>query len=71
MTVGELYNVLKKAIDSGEATLNSGVYFKHGYSQRSRIPIIDPISESEIDSDGDLILVRLGVKKGYDSKNFN
>lgn len=53
-----MYNVLEKAIDSGKATLNSDVYFRHGYSQRSRIPIIDPISETEIDSDGDLILIR-------------
>lgn len=45
MTIEELYNVLEKAIDSG-------------YSQRSRIPIIDPISETEIDSEGDLILIR-------------
>ena len=58
MTIEELYNVLEKAIDSGEATLNSDVYFRHGYSQRSRIPIIDPIHETEIDSDGDLILIR-------------
>ena len=54
MTISELYNVLEKAIDSGEATLNSDVYFREGYSQRSRIPI----SESEIDSDGDLILTK-------------
>lgn len=58
MTIEELYNVLEKAIDSGEASLNSDVYFRHGYSQRSKIPIIDPISESEIDSDGDLILTK-------------
>ena len=58
MTISELYNVLEKAIDSGEATLNSDVYFRYGYKQKSRIPIIDPISESEIDPDGDLILVR-------------
>jgi hypothetical protein len=58
MTIEELYNVLEKAIDSGEATLDSGVYFSYGYSQRSRIPIIDPISETEIDSEGDLILIR-------------
>lgn len=58
MTIEELYNVLEKAIDSGEATLDSGVYFRYGYSQRSRIPIIDPISETEIDSEGDLILIR-------------
>ncbi len=58
MTIAELYNVLEKAIDSGEATLNSDVYFRRGYSQKSRIPIIDPIAESEIDSDGDLILIR-------------
>lgn len=54
MTIEELYNVLEKAIDSGEATLDSGVYFSYGYSQRSRIPI----SETEIDSEGDLILIR-------------
>lgn len=58
MTIAELYNVLEKAIDSGESTLDSGVYFRHGYSQMSRIPIIDPISETEIDSDGDLFLIR-------------
>ena len=58
MTIEELYNVLEKAIDSGEATLDSDVYFRHGYSQRSRIPKIDPISETEIDSEGDLILIR-------------
>lgn len=58
MTISELYNVLEKAIDSGEATLNSDVYFRRVYSQKSRIPIIYPISESEIDTDGDLILVR-------------
>jgi hypothetical protein len=58
MTISELYNVLEKAIDSGEATLNSDVYFRYCYSQRSRIPIIYPISESEIDSDGDLILTK-------------
>lgn len=58
MTIVELYNVLEKAIDSGEATLDSGVYFRHGYSQRSRIAIIAPISETEIDSEGDLILIR-------------
>lgn len=58
MTIAELYNVLEKAIDSGEATLNSDVYFRHGHSQMSRIPIIDPVSETEIDSDGDLILIR-------------
>ena len=55
MTIAELYNVLEKAIDSGEATLDSGVYFRCGYSQRS---IFDPISETEIDSEGDLILIR-------------
>lgn len=54
MTIEELYNVLEKAIDSGEATLDSGVYFQTWLSQRSRIPI----SETEIDSDGDLILIR-------------
>lgn len=58
MTISELYNVLEKAIDSGEATLNSDVYFRRGYPQKSRIPIIYPISESEIDSDGDLILTK-------------
>lgn len=58
MTIEELYNVLEKAIDSGEATLDSGVYFRYGYSQRSRTSIIDPISETEIDSEGDLILIR-------------
>lgn len=58
MTIAELYNALEKAIDSGEATLNSGVFFRYGYSQRSRIPKIAPIADSEIDSDGDLILIR-------------
>lgn len=58
MTIEELYNVLEKAIDSGEATLNSGVYFSHGKSQKLRIPIIEPICETEIDPDGDLILIR-------------
>ena len=52
MTIAELYNVLEKYIDSGEATLNSGVYFMKERT-RQGIPIIQEVNASKIDSDGD------------------
>lgn len=58
MTIEELYNILEKAIDSGRATLTSDVYVMRDYPQKSRLPIIDYVRDAEIDSDGDLILLR-------------
>ena len=57
MTIAELYNVLEKYIDSGEATLNSGVYFMKERARKG-IPIIQEVNASKIDSDGDLILAK-------------
>lgn len=63
MTVAELYNVLEKAIDSGDATLNSNIYFMKGLLHYA--PDIEPINFSKVDSEGDLILSRYFSEIGY------